>query len=483
MEKKDSEKPNNRPFNPSCIILGFTGSLGSGCSFIAEGVSSALEENGHYYKVSDYLREEAQRNKIEPTVKNLQMLGDKLRGEKKRLSILIEKCIERMESDDSKNHFSHEDDAVIIIDGIKNTGEVKCLRAFANFYLISVHAKRSIRKKRLVGQTACYPRLKDEKEFLEADKRDEEEDIPNGQQIKKCNYLADIIINNERVFPKAREIDRRGFFNKFVEDYIYPMRKVREGKRAHDRPPRTEETLMTMAYCVSKRSSCIQRKVGAVLAYSCKLGGSGSGIDEMPEGRNERVQVVSVGYNDVPAGIPCVFREYGKCYRDHLQEEHASKLKFCPSCGKQIPEEIICPLCSMPNKARKLQCENEDCNSEILASYECEGCECKVFSTFLPGEEDAPGKLLDMCRALHAEENAILGLPGIGRGDNGKLVLYTTTFPCNLCANKIVAAGIGTVYYAEPYTMKESWDVLKKANVKIVKFEGIKSSAYFRLYT
>ena len=46
-------------------------------------------------------------------------------------------------------------------------------------------------------------------------------------------------------------------------------------------------------------------------------------------------------------------------------------------------------------------------------------------------------KMLDYCRALHAEENAIRNVARFGssialRG----AVLYTTTYPCNLCANK-----------------------------------------------
>jgi len=62
------------------------------------------------------------------------------------------------------------------------------------------------------------------------------------------------------------------------------------------------------------------------------------------------------------------------------------------------------------------------------------------------------------------------------------LVLYTTTFPCNLCANRIVAAGINRVVYAEAYTMKESKEILRRGTVEIQKFEGVKSTAYFRLY-
>jgi dCMP deaminase len=86
-----------------------------------------------------------------------------------------------------------------------------------------------------------------------------------------------------------------------------------------------------------------------------------------------------------------------------------------------------------------------------------------------------------MCRALHAEEVALLNLVknNIASSD---LILYTTTQPYNLCANKIVNSGIKTVVYSEPYTTKESEEIFIKGGVKTKRFEGIKSSAFFKLY-
>ena len=258
------------------------------------------------------------------------------------------------------------------------------------------------------------------------------------------------------------------------------MRKIRKGEEAHDRPPKMEETLMTMAYCASKRSSCLKRKVGAVIAYIRKIKDVYPNANHENGERDLPFQIVSSGYNDVPAGVPCVFAEWRGCYRDSLLESHARTVKACPGCGEKLPDMIACAHCGSEHALRTLQCEK--CQGDLLADYECVKCGFKVFRVCLPGKEAAPGKLLDMCRALHAEENAILGLSGISKGARGELVLYTTTFPCNLCANKIVAAGIRTVYYAEPYTMKESKELLEKCGVKVEKFEGIKSSAYFRLY-
>lgn len=478
MSKVKSQPP--KRIDASCLILGFTGSLGSGCTFLSEGISEALSNQGHYYQLSDVLRSIATERGLDLTVSNLQDIGNELRGntqgtETPSLSILVEHCLQKIEKDIETADFTKDENSVVLIDGIKNEGEVRYLKQFPNFYLISVQADRSARSVRLVGESAPNPRFQNINDFLIADKRDEDEDIPNGQQIKRCNYVADIIINNNDTQVSGHM--RREFFHKFIEDYIQPMRKVRKGEIAHDRPPKIEETLMTMAYCVSKRSSCLKRKVGAVIAYVRHFK-----IEETPEDRDLQFQIVSTGYNDVPAGKPCIFSEWEKCYRDHLQEEHATKFKKCPDCGQEIPTTIVCPHCNSQGEAKTLKCSK--CNRDLLSDYKCNNpeCCCEIFSTFLPGEKEAPGKLLDMCRALHAEENAILGLSGISKMGDGKLVLYTTTFPCNLCANKIVAAGIKTVYYAEPYTMAEAVELFAECDVKPIKFQGIKSSAYFRLY-
>ncbi|MEA2062856.1 MAG: deaminase, partial [Gemmatimonadota bacterium] len=61
-------------------------------------------------------------------------------------------------------------------------------------------------------------------------------------------------------------------------------------------------------------------------------------------------------------------------------------------------------------------------------------------------------------------------------------IVYTTTFPCDLCANKIVSAGIKKVVFAEPYSTKKAIKLFDKNDVILKRFEGVKSSAYFRLY-
>ena len=91
-------------------------------------------------------------------------------------------------------------------------------------------------------------------------------------------------------------------------------------------------------------------------------------------------------------------------------------------------------------------------------------------------------KILDYCRALHAEENAILNVTRTGSSSELKeATLYTSTYPCNLCANKITQVGIKKVVYFEPYPMKEAKAILSDGNVKQEPFEGVTFNAYFRL--
>ena len=61
-----------------------------------------------------------------------------------------------------------------------------------------------------------------------------------------------------------------------------------------------------------------------------------------------------------------------------------------------------------------------------------------------------------------------------------KATLYTTTYPCNLCANKIAQVGIKKIVYYEPYPQKEAKDVLNNHDVKQIPFEGVTSNGYFR---
>ena len=85
------------------------------------------------------------------------------------------------------------------------------------------------------------------------------------------------------------------------------------------------------------------------------------------------------------------------------------------------------------------------------------------------------GQRHELCRGLHAEQNAIIqaAMHGVSIRD---ATLYCTTFPCIICAKMIINAGIGTIYYKYPYADSTSEKMLKDAGIDVIAFEGDASS-------
>ncbi len=448
------------------IILGFTGSIGSGCTYIAKGIADHY--GFKYYSLSTVLRGIAKEKGISsPSIEQLQDLGNELRN-KNGKSYLVKKLIDSITEEPTSEG--------IIIDSIKNDEECKTLKQFPYFYLFSVHADEDVRKSR----TIKAKRFKKAKEFLKVDLRDKAEGIHYGQQVTKCNYLADIIINNNNNIPQQASKEKKRFIDEIYNKYINLIKLKQKGLITPDNLPTNDETMMTMAYAESKKSSCLKRKVGALI-ISVHNGKNGNAKDHSI---NEAVHILSSGYNEVPLGsVPCIFnKDYERCYRDFLQEEQAKNIHYCPACGEKIKlpkTKCKTPSCAFQSDEYIKVCP--DCKNELAVKYICSKCDTEVFKKFLTSV--SAGKLLDMCRALHAEEHALLHLTKISGQNSDNLVLYTTTYPCNLCANKIVVAGIKKVVYADPYPMKEAKNILESGGVKTVKFQGIKSSAFFRLYS
>jgi len=77
------------------------------------------------------------------------------------------------------------------------------------------------------------------------------------------------------------------------------------------------------------------------------------------------------------------------------------------------------------------------------------------------------GEGLWICRALHAEANAILQAARFGPPIEGA-TLYCTSFPCNKCAEMIIQVGIVEVVAGEDYAANEqAKEYLAQAGVKV----------------
>ncbi|MBM4272192.1 MAG: cytidine deaminase [Deltaproteobacteria bacterium] len=76
------------------------------------------------------------------------------------------------------------------------------------------------------------------------------------------------------------------------------------------------------------------------------------------------------------------------------------------------------------------------------------------------------GERHELCRGLHAEQNAIIQAALHGVSVNGA-TLYCTNHPCIICAKMIINAGIDTVVVREEYRDKLAEDMLREAGISV----------------
>lgn len=78
----------------------------------------------------------------------------------------------------------------------------------------------------------------------------------------------------------------------------------------------------------------------------------------------------------------------------------------------------------------------------------------------------------ECCRAVHAEQNAIIQAAKHGVRISGA-TLYCTHQPCILCTKMLINAEIKKVVYAQAYPDNAAIDMLHDAGILVEKFEGV----------
>lgn len=83
------------------------------------------------------------------------------------------------------------------------------------------------------------------------------------------------------------------------------------------------------------------------------------------------------------------------------------------------------------------------------------------------------GERQELCRGIHAEQNAIIQAAANGVAIDGA-DLYCTHQPCITCTKMIINSGIKRVYITNPYPDKFGEDLMKEAGipVEVIPFEG-----------
>lgn len=307
----------------------------------------------------------------------------------------------------------------LVFDSIRNTGEVAYFRK--RFPDFFLIAVDCVEPDRWMRVQESYGR--NYHVFQELDRRDKnEEGIPHGQQVALCVDDADVLIRNDNDPMVRTKLAWEQMLSGKIVSYI----ELFEGQLDL---PTEEESYMSIAYCASLMSQCFKRQVGAVII-------------------NEQGRVVSVGYNENPQPLKPCNEEFFDCFREMYIDELMAELKFCPECGKPLVD--------------------------FKYPYDCNYCKRNIYRMVVRD------RALNKCSALHAEERAIMT---IGARNLKNCTLYVTTFPCFNCAQKILDAGIRTIWYAESYPDVDSLQVFERAKtVSLQKFEGVKARAYFRLF-
>ena len=78
------------------------------------------------------------------------------------------------------------------------------------------------------------------------------------------------------------------------------------------------------------------------------------------------------------------------------------------------------------------------------------------------------GERHEICRAIHAEQNAIIQAATFGVSLAGGTI-YITHHPCVLCSKMIINAGIKKVVYQQGYPDELSQQMLKESKMKVTK--------------
>lgn len=76
------------------------------------------------------------------------------------------------------------------------------------------------------------------------------------------------------------------------------------------------------------------------------------------------------------------------------------------------------------------------------------------------------GQQHELCRGVHAEQNAIIQAARYGVHTDGS-VLYCTTQPCVQCTKMLLNAGVQEIVFEEGYPDGLALDLLKESGIKV----------------
>lgn len=80
------------------------------------------------------------------------------------------------------------------------------------------------------------------------------------------------------------------------------------------------------------------------------------------------------------------------------------------------------------------------------------------------------GTRQEICRAVHAEQNAIISAAIKGVSIKGG-TLYVNTYPCSICTRMLINAEIKRIVYDSEYSDPLSKEMLDESSIEVVKYK------------
>ena len=97
---------------------------------------------------------------------------------------------------------------------------------------------------------------------------------------------------------------------------------------------------------------------------------------------------------------------------------------------------------------------------------------CSEVGCLREKEEVPSGERHELCRGLHAEMNALLQAAVHGIRIEGA-TLYSTTFPCSLCAKMLINGGITRIVCTQDYPDSLAKEMLAQAGIQVDVFSPV----------
>ena len=167
-------------------VIGLVGPLASGKGIVADYL---LKDYGFVsFSLSFMVHEERKKRGIASfTRATLQDIGDDLR-KKEGEGVLAKHAVAYLQS---------QNESSVVIEGIRNPGEVAYLRTLPHFYLIAIDSDVKLRFERVIKRGKPWD-PKDWETFIQVNERDlGDKNNKCGQQVRACMNLADTHIKND----------------------------------------------------------------------------------------------------------------------------------------------------------------------------------------------------------------------------------------------------------------------------------------------